>query len=65
MVGSTFAATHPKGLRKLILSNAPADLPAWIRAYNEYRKELPKDVQEIIQKGIDTKAWESEGLVFV
>jgi pimeloyl-ACP methyl ester carboxylesterase len=50
MMGSTFAGGQPKGLRKLVLSNSPATGEAWDNAYNDYRKELPEEIQDTLEK---------------
>ena len=53
MMGSTFAGLRPKGMRKLVLSHAPADLAAWEKAYGEYRKAMPQEVQDTLKKHED------------
>ena len=50
MMGSTFAGLRPRGLRRLILSHAPADLDMWTRAYLDYRRAMPQEVQDTMQK---------------
>jgi L-proline amide hydrolase len=59
MMGSTFAGGQPKGLRKLVLSNSPATGEAWDIAYNEYRKELPQEIQDTIQRHEDAGTTQS------
>ena len=58
--GSTFAGKQPKGLRKLILSNSPASLEPWDDAYMEYRKQLPQEMQDVMQKHEDAGTTDSE-----
>lgn len=60
MMGSKWAGIRkPKGLRKLILSNSPADLNEWEKAYASYRKLLPADVEAKLKKGEEAEDWES------
>lgn len=58
----------PKGLRRLILSNSPADLDIWEKAYAEYRELLPEDVKEKLRNGKEAEDWKGaeyeEALVF-
>ncbi|KAG0651859.1 L-amino acid amidase [Hyphodiscus hymeniophilus] len=54
MMGSTFAAKNPKGLRKLVLSNAPATMQSWIDAYNLYRSQLPQELQDALKRCEDS-----------
>ncbi|KAH7371465.1 proline iminopeptidase [Cadophora sp. MPI-SDFR-AT-0126] len=61
MLGSKWAGIrNPKGLRRLILSNSPADLNEWERAYAGYRKLLPEDVEAKLRKGEDAEDWEGK-----
>jgi proline-specific peptidase len=60
MMGSTFAARRPKGLRKLILSGAPALIDEWEKAYNEYLEEMDEDTKSAIKRGIEKEDWENE-----
>jgi proline-specific peptidase len=60
MVSSTWAGTRPKGLRKLILSNAPAFMDGWTDAYFKYRDALPEDVKRMILEGDEREDWESK-----
>lgn len=51
MLGSRFAAVrqHP-GLRKLIISNSPADIVSWVKAADKLRLDLPENIQERLKK---------------
>jgi proline-specific peptidase len=60
MMGSTFAGSQPKGLRKLIVSNSPASNPPWDNAYKAYRRALPKEMQDVLQKHEDAGTEDSE-----
>ncbi|EIN12922.1 proline-specific peptidase [Punctularia strigosozonata HHB-11173 SS5] len=54
MVAARHATKRPEGLRRLILSNAPADMKQWPIAQNALRKGLPKEVQDVLdaQEGV-------------
>jgi L-proline amide hydrolase len=60
MLGATWAGTKPKGLRKLILSNAPATMKGWTDAYAKYRDALPEDIRRKILEGEQREDWEGE-----
>jgi proline-specific peptidase len=49
MLASSFAATQPRGLRRLILSNSPADMAMRIKANTDLRALLPEDVQATLK----------------
>ncbi|KAN0114525.1 Alpha/Beta hydrolase fold [Hyaloscypha variabilis] len=70
MLASKFAARHPAGLRRLILSNSPADSKIRYESTAEYRRELPEDVQAVIDKHeaagtFDDPEYEAAYMVFV
>lgn len=72
MMGATFAGRNPKpkGLRKLILGNAPATMQSWLDAYNGYRKLLPQDIQDKLTEcekngGYETKEYEDALMPFM
>ena len=48
--GSTWAAKHPKGLRRLVLANAFASSEGWLRDLDDLRAKLPQDVQDTIDR---------------
>ncbi|KAE9379616.1 proline-specific peptidase [Stipitochalara longipes BDJ] len=50
MLASKFAASNPAGLRRLILSNSPASAKIRYESTAEYRRELPEEIQAIIDK---------------
>lgn len=50
MLASRFASTKPKGLRRLVLANAFADMNLRYKAANQYRLELPEDVQAVLKE---------------
>ena len=51
MLGAVYAATHPVGLKKLLISSAPASIPLYIKAGKVLRSQLPDDVHVILEKG--------------
>ena len=51
MLASAYAATRPPGLRRLVVSNSPANMPLWLEAANTLRRQLPSDVQQALDKG--------------
>ena len=60
-MGSKWAGIRkPKGLRRFIISNSPADLNAWERAYARYRKSLPEDVETKLRRGEEAEDWEGK-----
>jgi proline-specific peptidase len=50
MMSSKFAARNPVELRRLILANSPASMKIRYESTAEYRRELPEEVQAIIDK---------------
>ncbi len=59
-MGATFAAKHPKGLRKLVISNSPASIGPWVDAYNTYRLEMPQELQDTMKRFEDAEDWDNE-----
>jgi pimeloyl-ACP methyl ester carboxylesterase len=50
MLGATFAVRGHPGLKRLVISNSPASMPLWVESCNEWRKQLPEDVEKALQK---------------
>jgi len=50
MLGSRFASRHPTGLKKMVISNSPADMVTWVKVADRLRLELPEDVQAELKK---------------
>lgn len=50
MLAAQYATTRPAGLRRLVISDSPADMATWIAVANEMRKLLPEDVQETLRR---------------
>lgn len=59
MMGATFAAKQPAGLKKLILANAPASTKAWCAAYESYKALMPKEIKDVLDKGTATQNFET------
>ena len=51
MLGATFAASQPRGLRRLVISNSPASMALWIECTGRLRATLPADVQAALDEG--------------
>lgn len=51
MLAAQWAATDkPAGLRKLILSDAPASMELWVQSIGKLRKTLPKETLDVLEK---------------
>jgi proline-specific peptidase len=50
ILASEFATRQPKGLGKLVIANSPASMALFVKATNELRKGLPKEVQDALDK---------------
>ncbi|RDW68258.1 hypothetical protein BP5796_08915 [Coleophoma crateriformis] len=60
MLGSAFASTRPAGLRRLILANSAASKEWSILNRKQYRKQLPEEMQDILDKNEKAGTWDSE-----
>lgn len=60
MMGSSYAALRPKGLRRLVLANAPADIKLWKHGLENLRVTLPEDVQKALREAEETGDFESK-----
>jgi proline-specific peptidase len=58
MLGARHATLQPKGLKQLIIADAPADMHDWVAAQNELKTRLPQDVQDLITKHENARTWE-------
>ena len=70
MMGMDFAARQPAGLRRLILSNAPASVALWLESVNRLRATLPQEIQDTLQKceaegRLDSKEYENATVEFL
>lgn len=51
MLASTYASTrHPRGLRRLIISDSPASMRLWQVSCQSLIDGLPKEVREVLEK---------------
>jgi len=50
MLGSMFAIRGHKGLKRLIISNSPASMTLWADSCDEWRKQLPREIDEALEK---------------
>ncbi|KAF9530981.1 proline-specific peptidase [Crepidotus variabilis] len=50
MLAARHATRQPKGLKRLVMFSSPASVDLWIETGHVYRKELPQDVQDILDK---------------
>jgi proline-specific peptidase len=50
MLALEHALDHPKGLQSLILASSLASMPQWISETNRLRHELPKEIQDVLDK---------------
>lgn len=50
MLAGQYAITQPKGLRKLIIEGGPSDIPAYAKVSQRLRSQLPKHVQEVLDR---------------
>lgn len=50
MLAAVFATQQPKGLHKLIIADSPASMKLWMEAAARLRLQLPKEVQEVLNK---------------
>ena len=48
ILGAAHAAGRPAGLRGLVIADAPASMPLWLKEVGRLRADLPPDVQETL-----------------
>jgi proline-specific peptidase len=64
-----YALTKPEGLESLILADSLADMPQWASEANRLRSQLPREVQEVMDKHesegtLDDPAYEAASMEF-
>ena len=69
MLASKYAALEPKGLRKLVLSDAPASVELLAKGSDTLRKGLPEEVQEVLNRceaagDFETEEYEAACMVY-
>lgn len=60
MMSSRFASRRPKGLRRFVIANSPADMKLRYQSSDQYRLELPADIQAIHKKHEDAGTEDSD-----
>ena len=50
MLGMEHALRHPPGLRSLVVCDSPASMSLWVEEAMRLRRELPKDVQDALDR---------------
>ena len=50
MLAMEYALTQPAGLASLVLSSSPASIPLWAEETNRLRRELPTEVQRVLDE---------------
>jgi proline-specific peptidase len=50
MLAMEYALTQPSGLASLVLSSSPASIPLWAEETGRLRRELPADVQQVLDE---------------
>jgi proline-specific peptidase len=53
MLGSMHAARQPMGLKSLVLISSPASMDLWVKAYKQYRDQMPSKYREILMRHIE------------
>lgn len=60
MLAIDYALTHPEGISSLILASPPLSIPRWIEDVTTYRKQLPSEVQEVLDRNEAAGTTDSE-----
>ncbi|MST34886.1 proline iminopeptidase-family hydrolase, partial [Acidimicrobiaceae bacterium USS-CC1] len=50
MLAAEHAVRRPAGLRSLVLADSPASIPTWVAEADRLRKELPPEVQRVLDE---------------
>ena len=58
MFGAMWGIKGHKGLKRLIISNSPASMEMWVESCNAWRKQLPRDVNEVLERCEREKKYE-------
>ena len=69
MLAMEYALTQPAGLACLVLSSSPASIPVWAEETNRLRRELPEQVQRVLDEHeaagtIDSPEYEAAAMEF-
>ncbi|KAK4504692.1 hypothetical protein PRZ48_002653 [Zasmidium cellare] len=60
MISSCFASRQPKGLKKLVLANAPGSVDLHMYGMDLWRKEMPDETQQVFDEAIRTRDWKAQ-----
>ncbi|OAL36569.1 hypothetical protein AYO20_04185 [Fonsecaea nubica] len=58
MLGSMFAIRGHTGLKRLIISNSPASMKLWVESCNQWRRELPENVDNALTKHEESETYD-------
>jgi proline-specific peptidase len=50
MLAMEYALTRPRGLESLVLASSPASMPQWVEETTKLRRQLPADVQVVLDR---------------
>jgi L-proline amide hydrolase len=50
MLAMEYALTQPSGLESLMIASSPASIPQWVEETGRLRRELPEEVQAVLDK---------------
>jgi proline-specific peptidase len=65
MLAMEYALTQPTGIASLVLSSSPASIPLWAEETGRLRRELPADVQRVLDdEGSTDSAYEAAMMEF-
>ena len=69
MLAMEYALTRPAGLTSLVLSSSPASIPAWEAETGRLRRELPPEVQAVLDEHeaagtLDSPEYEAAAMQF-
>lgn len=53
MLGAEHRVRQPVGLHRLVIADSPADMRVWIVTANKLRRQLPRDVQDVLKRHED------------
>ena len=61
MLALEVALSGSQGVKSLILSNAPASMPLWVEETTRLRRELPREVQTVLDQHEEANTIDSSG----
>lgn len=59
MLAAEHAVRRPAGLRSLVLADSPASIPTWVAEADRLRKELPPEVQRVLDEHEEAGTFDS------